>query len=148
MISVALKAHGPNLGVGGGPGAVAEGLLTGLTLMLEPSTPGVWLAMTEWNPEPDVTNPSAVPAICHAVAVALMPADEDGMGLQLRFVAAANGDGGEPATVTDLARFLEGETTAEGSGKWCCPVKSGGAVELTVGAGSPASRLQRTGEPI
>ena len=147
MISVALQAHGPNLGVGGGPGAVAEGLLTGLTLLLEPSTPGVWVAMTGWDPEPDPSD-SAAPAVCHAVALALTPAAAGGTGLRLRYVASAPGCDASAPNVTSLARFLDGRSAAGRSGRWCCPIKGGGEMELTSASGSLASRLQRTGEPL
>jgi hypothetical protein len=148
MISVALRAHGPNLGVGGGSGAVAEGLLAGLTLLFEPRTPGVWLVLTRWDPEPAAAGSVAAPAVCHAVALALTPVTDDCTGLRLRYVASAPGVEATAPNVTDLAQFLDGRRVAGRSGGWRCPIKGGGEVELTVAAGSPAPRLQRTRESL
>jgi hypothetical protein len=145
MISLALQAHGPNLGVGGSSGAVAEGLLAALTLLLEPCTPGVWLALTEWNPEPAAPGSGAAPAVCHAVALALTPVTDDRTELRLRYSASAPGGEVSAPNVTNLARFLDGRRAGR-SGRWRCPIKGGGEVELTVAAGSPAPRLQRTRE--
>jgi hypothetical protein len=148
MISVALQAHGPNLGVGGGAGAVAEGLLAALTLLLEPSTPGVWLVLTGWDPEPGAADPGAEPAVCHAVALALMPVADDWTGLRLSYVASAPGPGASSPNVTSLARFLDRCSTPDRSGRWFCSIKGGGEMELTGGAGSRVSQLQRAGESL
>ncbi len=142
MISVALQAHGPNLGVGGGPGAVAEGLLAGLTIMLEPSTPGVWLVLTGWDPEPG----AAAPAVCYAVAMALMPVADDWTGLRLRYVSSSPDPSVSSRNVTSLAQFLEGYSASDRSGKWYCSIKGGGEMELAFAAGSSVSRYQRAGE--
>jgi hypothetical protein len=51
-LSVLLGCQGPNLGVGGGPGALDDALLTQLTLFSPANIPGVWLVGTTWEPEP------------------------------------------------------------------------------------------------
>ncbi len=145
MISVALKSHGPNLGVGGGPGAVGEGLLTGLTLMLEPSTPGVWVAMTAWDPEPTERDADAGSAICHAVALALMPGAGDEMALRLRFAPGASTAKVTPRGVMSLADFLqEAASAVDGARRWHCPI-NGGTVELSIGAGATTQQFQMAG---
>ncbi len=55
-ISQALKIHGPNLGVGGGPQGAGEGLLVAAA-MLARGLPGVWLILTKLVPDapPDRT---------------------------------------------------------------------------------------------
>jgi hypothetical protein len=146
LISLGLKAHGPNMGVGGGPGSVAEGLLAGLTMLLEPSTPGVWLALTAWDPEPGA--PGAAPAVCHAVALALVPHTDDPTGLQLRYVASTPCADASLRDVSSLARTLDDLSTVRRPSRWCCSIKGGGAVELNFAAGRPASRLQTAGETI
>lgn len=73
-ISIALGIHGPNYGAGGGCGALGEGLLCAVTLMANGTLPGIWLVLTEWNPEPipDEGNAHDVgDATCHALAIAL-----------------------------------------------------------------------------
>ena len=50
-ISLALGSHGPNLGVGGGLHAVAEGFLAALTWLSTGVVPGVWLVLSGWSPE-------------------------------------------------------------------------------------------------
>ena len=149
LISLALQAHGPNMGVGGGPGSVDEGLLAGLTMLLEPSTPGVWLALTAWDPEPAALDSDSAPAVCHAIALALMPAADGLAGLRLRYVASAPGGDASLPNVTRLAQILDGLSTVGKSGRWCCPIKGGGgAVELTFTAGAPASQLLLAEGPL
>lgn len=46
-ISQALKAQGPNLGVGGTPGGEKEALLYASTMLLAGSIPGVWVVLTD-----------------------------------------------------------------------------------------------------
>ena len=84
-VSVALGMHGPHLGVGGGPDALAEGLLAATTLLLhgDPECTAAWLVATEWDEEPaldPVGNPLGDP-VCRALAVQLVAAgdDDDGM---------------------------------------------------------------------
>lgn len=129
MISVALKSHGPNLGVGGGPGAVGDGLLTGLTLLSEQSAPGVWLALSAWDPEPEA--PSAV---CHAAALALVPAGDHWTGLRLRYLASNTGAAAKSPTVASLAAFLGAYSEGD---RWRCPMNDADQMELTDEA-SPA----------
>ena len=50
-ISLGLGLHGPNLGVGGGLHAAAEGFLTALTWLSTGRVPGVWLVLSGWSPE-------------------------------------------------------------------------------------------------
>ena len=71
-ISVALKMQGPNLGIGGGPGCVGQAIQAALTCRQFDSTPGVWLVLTQWEPEhlPQSRAAEGQP-ICYAVAMAL-----------------------------------------------------------------------------
>jgi hypothetical protein len=73
-ISLALGSHGPNLGVGGGLHAVAEGFLTALTWLSTGVVPGVWLVVSGWTPElvpaPIGNTPAA--GECLALAIAMV----------------------------------------------------------------------------
>jgi hypothetical protein len=70
-ISLALGIHGPNLGVGGGMHAAAEGFLTALTWLTCGMVPGVWLVLSGWSPE---LVPGQQALECHALAFALVGA--------------------------------------------------------------------------
>jgi hypothetical protein len=72
-ISQALKIHGPNFGVGGGPGGAGEGLLTAATLVVGDRLPGVWLVLTGWRSEPTQENQTddGSSNVCQALALAL-----------------------------------------------------------------------------
>jgi hypothetical protein len=145
-ISMALQAHGPNLGVGGGPGAVGEGLLTGLTVLLEEKPPGVWLVLTGWESESvaDASAPEARPAVCHAAALALVPVADDRTGLRLRFLPSPIGAGppdddkaGAPSSLPALIRFLAGRSGAKHSRRWSCAVHGGDRMELADARAAP-----------
>lgn len=81
-VSVALGMHGPHLGVGGGPDALAEGLLTAATLLAhgDPECTAAWLVATDWDEEPALDqagHPQGDP-VCRALAVQLVSADATG----------------------------------------------------------------------
>jgi len=81
-VSVALGMHGPHLGVGGGPDALAEGLLAAATLLAhgDPECPATWLVATDWDEEPalDQTGTPQGDPVCRALAVQLLPAGTAG----------------------------------------------------------------------
>ncbi len=76
-ISLALGLHGPNLGVGGGLYAAAEGFLAALTWLSSGTVPGVWLVFSGWTPEliPDRFGRDHSAVECQAMALALARAD-------------------------------------------------------------------------
>lgn len=87
-ISQLLKIHGPNVGVGGGPGGAIEALSTAAALLACDRLPGVWVVMTAWlsEPEPDQNDEPAGSRLCNALALALVPAREDWAGPTIRIV--------------------------------------------------------------
>jgi hypothetical protein len=85
-VSQALKIHGPNFGVGGGPGGEAEVLLAGLGLLHDMRLPGVWVVLTRLDPElPDdgKTGKPVPGTFCQGLALALEPAGVAGPTLEL-----------------------------------------------------------------
>jgi hypothetical protein len=85
-ISEALGIHGPNLAVSGGPGNLAEGLLAALTLLNENRLPGIWVVLTQWDPEPALPNEAPIEAFCQAQALVLMPGSSGRAGQRIRLV--------------------------------------------------------------
>src|SRR4051812_17530832 len=102
-VSVLLGIQGPNFGVGGGPNAVPEGLLAGLTALQRYQPPGVWLVLTEFDPEPRPGNDGRPTNAVNANAVVLALEPGDGPAT-LRLLPEAS----EPTAVTvgDLASYV------------------------------------------
>lgn len=90
-ISLALGLHGPNVGVGGGLYAAAEGFLTALTWLSTGGVPGVWLVLSGWSPElvPDQRGNAPIGAECHALAIALVAGGTGGQRPLFRAVVGA-----------------------------------------------------------
>jgi hypothetical protein len=82
-VSVALGMHGPHLGVGGGADALAEGLVTAVSLVQAAGgaavLPAVWLVATEWDEEPalDASGTPTNDPLCRGLALLL---DASGTG--------------------------------------------------------------------
>jgi hypothetical protein len=91
-ISLALGIHGPNLGIGGGSGAVEQAFLTGLAWLQDQRLPGVLVVLTGWHPEPipDEQGRSLVPATCYGAALALVPAVTKWSGARLTLSSAGS----------------------------------------------------------
>ncbi|WP_425618974.1 hypothetical protein NA78x_002699 [Anatilimnocola sp. NA78] len=72
-ISVLLGCRGPNVGVGGGPGALDNALLSATTLFAGSETTSAWLVCTGWDPEPqfDREGNCLNEPICQAFALAV-----------------------------------------------------------------------------
>jgi hypothetical protein len=107
-ISLGLGLHGPNLGVGGGLHAAAEGFLTALTWLSSGVVPGVWLVLSGWSPElvPDRDGGSPTAIDCQALAIALGARRPQGGRLA---VQACLGEGARPASAPiDLLELAEG----------------------------------------
>jgi hypothetical protein len=77
-VSVGLGMHGPSLGVGGGPQALQEGLLTAAALVDTPGVDGWWLVASELVGEPCIDAEGnalhASDATVEAVALLIDPA--------------------------------------------------------------------------
>jgi hypothetical protein len=87
-VSQALKIHGPNFGVGGGPGCTAEVLLAAAAMLERQRLPGVWVVLTCLEPEQPPTE-RGLPApgtLCVGLALALTPTRPAHAGIRLRVV--------------------------------------------------------------
>lgn len=136
-ISQALGLHGPNFGVGGGPEAAEEALLVAATLLADAALPGLWVVLTEFDPELIPASPGQVDApagwICHALALALTasPASSSASSESERLCLHI-GMGG-PAPAGDLAPFrLEefGAALTSGAAPHAWRFRSGGRLSL------------------
>ena len=120
-VSVSLGMHGPNVGIGGGPDAVAEGLFTAVSLVRPgggADADGVWLIASDWAAEPtlDATGAALGDPVCRAVALLVEPASAQAAAVELAvhfpvaFRARSGGDTGHDAThdiLGDFARALD-----------------------------------------
>ena len=142
-LSLALKAHGFNYGVGGGHGHLSEALLAGLAARDDNGVPGVWVVVTQFSPEPvpDVSGNSTNPSFGYGVALAISAAAAGRSRLNLRVVptaAAGAGSGDDrdvngdepPSGLVALSEFLLAAPPGPRARRWFCPLPGGGAVEL------------------
>lgn len=108
-VSQALKIHGPNFGVGGGPGGAVEALLAALALLERKRLPGVWIVLTCLDPElpPDASGGSAPGTQAVGLALALSHVQPNNRSrLRLRLVPhSAALSPAERETPFDLLRF-------------------------------------------
>jgi hypothetical protein len=135
-ISLALGLHGPNLGVGGGARAPAEGALAALTWLDCGVVPGVWLVLSGWYPEPipDWTTDAAASGECQALALALMPAGTDRGRPVIRVIG---GEESAPAAApADLAGLAEGFERRGGPSPRTIATDSTGWIRVEVLEGS------------
>jgi hypothetical protein len=88
-VSQALKIHGPNFGVGGGPGCTTEVLLAAFAMLHGQRLPGVWVVLTATTPEVSLA-PDGQPipgSACIGLALALVPAGTGTTGIHLQMVS-------------------------------------------------------------
>jgi hypothetical protein len=99
-VSQALKIHGPNYGVGGGPAAAAEALLAATAMLEGKRLPGVWVVLTCLDPDnpPDDTGRPRPGTMCVGLALALAPVRANASRARLRVVS------GGPETTKSAGR--------------------------------------------
>jgi hypothetical protein len=114
-LSQMLKLHGPNLGIGGGPGALLEVLRIATAMLHGDRLPGLWVVLTGWDPEPvpDRAGEPLAGAHCVGVALALTTARPGWRGRQLRLAhSEANRSSEERCRTTDDLLSLHALVTA------------------------------------
>ncbi len=147
--NIALGLHGPNVGVGGGPWAIGDGVAAALTLFDTAHVPGLWLLLTEFDPEPlpDDAGQPLNSSVCHAVALALIPAAASCGGMEESHLTLRPGTAATRAavarwpepTVAEIAACTR--AAARGlTSRWACWLPWGGRVELRL---ESARRLAR-----
>jgi hypothetical protein len=141
-LSLALKSHGFNYGVGGGHGHLAEALLAALAARDDNGVPGIWVVATQFSPEPvpDTVGNSTNASFGYGVALALSAAVAASSRLNFRLApAVAQAFGGDerdvagvepPSSLVALAEFLGAAPASPRPRRWYCPLPGGGAIEL------------------
>lgn len=136
-VSVALGMHGPHIGVGGGPDALAEGLFAAVSLF-QPHAAGdcdaCWLLATEWAAEPalDAAGAPAGDPVCRAVAMLIVPEATPAARLTLALhVPPASADGESPPTdLAAFARALDMCGTGAALAAWAVTCPWGGQIRV------------------
>jgi hypothetical protein len=140
-ISQLFKIHGPNYGICGGPGCTTEILAAAAALIDAKGVPGVWIALTAFDPDmpPDRLGALAPGTRCAALALALTPPrSATGPGIRLRIAGAAvpiSPPTREAAPALDLFALnavlaaLEQEKDSGRAG-FILPLEAGGRVEI------------------
>ncbi len=155
-LSLAIKSHGFNYGVGGGHGHLAEAFLTGLAARDDNGVAGVWVVATQFSPEPipDTSSHSLNASFGYGVALALTSSPPDRSRWNLRIVptstASAFGSGDErdvagidpPSGQVALTDFLAGPVATTRPRRWYCPIPGGGAIELDDDASRAAGHVE------
>jgi hypothetical protein len=137
-VSVAFGWHGPHLGVGGGPDALAEGLIAAATLLAAGSgCDAAWLIATDWQTEPSLDadgGPTGDP-VCRSLAIALVPAAVAGARPMLVLDPAAPAvDHASTIDLATLARAITSMASAGEAEPWCAECPWGGTLTLVPAA--------------
>ena len=115
-ISQALKIHGPNFGIGGGPNAGLDAFLLAPAML--PDLPGLWLVLSgyesEWIPSPDAATPAPV---CQGVALALTNESCVDTGMYLT-ITQTQPDEPAPTFYPEFQLSAFAKELATGAGKW------------------------------
>lgn len=89
-ISQALKIHGPNFGIETSACGIAEALTVAATMLATGDLPGLWLVLTQYEPEFIPVDPKSeavngiAQSVCNALALALLPDTSLSLEIMLR----------------------------------------------------------------
>lgn len=138
-VSVALGMHGPHIGVGGGPDALAEGLWTGLSLLtLEAQATGcdgAWVIFSAWDTEPviDASGAAEGDPLCRALALLLEPDAAAPLTLTLHLPTDTGSQGSGSESCAGLAAFAHAVGICAAGGalaSWSVPCPWGGLFRI------------------
>jgi hypothetical protein len=136
---MALKIHGPNFGVGGGPDSESEVLRAASALLADAHLPGLWVILTAWDPEPipDLDGRNTRVSFCRAVALALTAPRPDWQGSRIRLLprettplAGHNGNGNHLSPPGLRLHLLQDALTRPTPVKHLWRLDGGGWMEL------------------
>lgn len=109
--SVVLGAQGPNFGVGGGPDALREGLLAALSLNQQSIAPGLWLLLSQYDPDPIPDEMGVATNQCTVWALALAIQPTDGL-FEIQIRGDLQADSSPVLTIPRLVEFLDQAPTS------------------------------------
>ncbi len=74
-VSMAIKNHGPSIGIGGGQDSEDNALLAMASIFESGACPGAWMVLSGWSPELQIAECGAPisDSKCHAIALAISP---------------------------------------------------------------------------
>lgn len=127
LLSLILKTHGPNFGVGGGEGGVAEGLLAAMVTLEDQRLPGVWFVACLLDPEQNtdaVSGQPVGPADAVGLALALVPHTSPLARHHLEFESEPTA---RPADLAQLSALCQ---LADHNGSALVPLGAAGAIEI------------------
>lgn len=144
-LSILLATHGLNVGLGGGPEALTDGLMAALSLVQTRTCPGAWFVATGWDPEPlpDRKGLSSSPGICHALALAVRPGPGMGLG-KLSLDSGLRIMSDEPAaqpSFSDVVSELQELGNRETSRLWRWRLSWGATLKLKIVSRQARQRL-------
>ena len=133
-VSVALSMHGPHFGIGGGPEAFDEAMLSACSMAATESD-GAWLILTAWDDEPslDAAGKPISDPVCCGLAMALLPGEVEAAEATIAVVPGAAGAATHERLppmadrILSLAAALSGEAA---DAPLALPLRYGFAVEL------------------
>jgi hypothetical protein len=108
-ISQALKIHGPNFGVGGGPNGVGAALLAAIAMIEMERLPGVWVVLTCIDPEHTLPSDgsSAEGTFLAGLALALVPPTSGSDRIRIRLLTSESPNPAAPRPQSDLLTLSE-----------------------------------------
>jgi hypothetical protein len=139
-VSQALKIHGANYGVGGGPTSPAEALLAAAAMLGLECVPGVWVVLTAFDPDAPPDRAGNLPPGTHylGIALALTTPRLGWNGPRLRFRASVAQPAAPRLDLALLVDLLEHVQAPQ-----MCTIDGGGLLELewpALGAGGARVR--------
>jgi len=148
-ISQLLQIKGPNFGVGGGTNFITDGFLAACTLLDEQQLPGLWLVISQVDPDPvpDREGKNSVPTVVHALALGFQQVPTAWSGLRLSF-RRSRPTLPAPWTLDDccanfytLIDFLKSGMNSGKYGAWTCDLDWGAQFLLTDDAPARSRRV-------
>ncbi len=129
VVSMILQSHGANFGTSGDRFHVSEALLMGFSVQHSGRTPGAWVVLTGFEPEPQLDANGRIVNTVQGYGIAMALVDETAVepGIRLTYDPKTLQNRSAPITISELAGALRDPEKFE---RWNCPVEGGGVLTL------------------